>query len=541
MRVTFVALGWEQLGVSLLSAIAKQHGHQVDLAFSAALFNDRYNLSIPALASYFDDRKDVLSAIKRQNPDVLAFSALTGTYQWMLDIAREVKRTRPDVKVIFGGVHASAVPERVLAQPQVDYVCVGEADVAFPLILKAIEQGAPAAPIVNTRYKLSNGEVVRGPQTGFVQDLDSLPIFDKSLWEDHICVDDWYLTMASRGCPYRCTFCFNNFFARLPEQKAGKYVRQRSVGHMMRELRLAKRRYKLRFLEFEDDVFTVDKKWLKEFLFCYKREIGVPFQCLTHPKYMDDEIARWLAQAGCRYVQMGIQSMDEEYKYATIKRYEKNEDVERAMEAMRKYNIRVKVDHMFGLPGEPLEAQEAAHKLYVKYPPYRIQTFWTNFLPGTHMVAQAKTMGLITDEEIERLNDGTDFDFYRRSTKAGDPQKVKFYKAYEVFFKLFPVLPQFVRQRMHPKIFLRWPAWLCSLTSFMADALIGLVSRNPDHITYAKHYLYHVRRSVLGRMGWKIPAPTRLRKDNIAAPGAGVTDEKSTGICVPEDVLVQTR
>lgn len=91
MRVTFVALGWEQLGVSLLSAIAKQHGHQVDLAFSAALFNDRYNLSIPALASYFDDRKDVLSAIERQKPDVLAFSALTGTYQWMLDIAMEAK------------------------------------------------------------------------------------------------------------------------------------------------------------------------------------------------------------------------------------------------------------------------------------------------------------------------------------------------------------------------------------------------------------------------------------------------------------------
>ena len=127
-------------------------------------------------------------------------------------------------------------------------------------------------------------------------------------------------------------------------------MRQRSVGHMMRELRLAKRRYKLRFLEFEDDVFHCGQEMAQRISFCYKREIGVPFQCLTHPKYMDDEIARWLAQAGCRYVQMGIQSMDEEYKYATIKRYEKNEDVERAMEAMRKYNIRVKVDHMFGLP-----------------------------------------------------------------------------------------------------------------------------------------------------------------------------------------------
>lgn len=521
MRVTFVALGWEQLGVSLLSAIAKQHGHQVDLAFSAALFNDRYNLSIPALASYFDDRKDVLSAIKRQNPDVLAFSALTGTYQWMLDIAREVKRTRPDVKVIFGGVHASAVPERVLAQPQVDYVCVGEADVAFPLILKAIEQGAPAAPIVNTRYKLSNGEVVRGPQTGFVQDLDSLPIFDKSLWEDHICVDDWYLTMASRGCPYRCTFCFNNFFARLPEQKAGKYVRQRSVGHMMRELRLAKRRYKLRFLEFEDDVFTVDKKWLKEFLFCYKREIGVPFQCLTHPKYMDDEIARWLAQAGCRYVQMGIQSMDEEYKYATIKRYEKNEDVERAMEAMRKYNIRVKVDHMFGLPGEPLEAQEAARKFYVQYPPYRIQTFWTNFLPGTQMVHQALEMGLINGQDMERLNEGSGFDFYRSSSCAHDPEKMRLYKAYEALFKLIPILPGFLRRRLHPRLFKKIPPRVCSLISFVSDVFIGLLKRNPDHFVYAKHNLYHLYRFIARKLGFKVaPAtiPCRCNKDKEYYP-----------------------
>ena len=165
--------------------------------------------------------------------------------------------------------------------------------------------------------------------------------------------------------------------------------------------------------------------------FCYKREIGVPFQCLTHPKYMDDEIARWLAQAGCRYVQMGIQSMDEEYKYATIKRYEKNEDVERAMEAMRKYNIRVKVDHMFGLPGEPLEAQEAARKFYVQYPPYRIQTFWTNFLPGTQMVHQALEMGLINGQDMERLNEGSGFDFYRSSSCAHDPEKMRLYKAYE--------------------------------------------------------------------------------------------------------------
>jgi len=511
VRVTFVALGWEQLGISLLSSIVKQQGHQVGLAFSPALFNDRYNLNIPFLTVFFDDRKDIIATIQRQKPDVLAFSALTGNYQWMLGIAKEAKALFPNVKVIFGGVHVSAVPDRVLAQPQVDYVCVGEGDVAFPMILKAIEQGEATKPIVNTRFKSAAGNIIKGPQTGFIQDLDSLPIFDKTIWEDHINIGDWYLTMASRGCPYRCTFCFNNFFARLPEEKSGKYVRQRSVDHMMYELRIAKKRYKLRFLEFEDDVFTVDKEWVKKFLYQYKKEINVPFQCLTHPKYMDEDIARWLSDAGCRHVQMGIQTMDDEFKYQSVKRYEKSEHVYEAMDIMRKYNLRPKVDHMFGLPGEAIEAQEAARKLYVQHPPYRIQTFWTNFLPGTELIQQGLAMGLITPQEVERLNDGLDFDFYRESTKITDPQKRKKYKAYEVLFKLIPILPGFMRRKLNPEIFERLPISACSLISFFADAFIGLATRNPDHWIYAKHYLYHMTRLMLKKLGIKMLPATQVK------------------------------
>ena len=159
MRITFVALGWEQLGVSLLAAIAKQQGHDVNLAFSVSLFNDRFNFSIPSLASYFDDRGEVLKTIERQKPDVLAFSVLTGTYQWMLGIAHDAKRILPDVKVIFGGVHVSAVPDRVLARPEVDFVCIGEGDIAFPLILKAIQEGGPHGEhIPNTYYKFLDGK-----------------------------------------------------------------------------------------------------------------------------------------------------------------------------------------------------------------------------------------------------------------------------------------------------------------------------------------------------------------------------------------------
>lgn len=88
MRITFVGVGWEQLGVSMMSALARLDGHEVNMAFSPSLFNDRLHLTSPtSVASLFDDTDIVLKAIERQRPDVIAFSALSANYQWMLGIA----------------------------------------------------------------------------------------------------------------------------------------------------------------------------------------------------------------------------------------------------------------------------------------------------------------------------------------------------------------------------------------------------------------------------------------------------------------------
>src|SRR6185295_17994919 len=98
MNISFIALGTEQLGISQLSAIAKKEGHKVNIAFSAQLFHDRFNLEIPAVAPWFDDTKDVITDLQRQQPDVIAFGALTSTYQWGLQVARAAKEINPEVK-----------------------------------------------------------------------------------------------------------------------------------------------------------------------------------------------------------------------------------------------------------------------------------------------------------------------------------------------------------------------------------------------------------------------------------------------------------
>lgn len=521
MKVTFIALGTEQLGISQLSAIAKKEGHTVNIAFSAQLFHDRFNLEIPSIAPFFDDTKNACDAIRQQQPDVVAFGALTSTYQWGLKVAEYAKQWNPDVKVIFGGVHPSAVPDLVLKRPQVDYVVVGEGDIAFPTILRQIENQDFLTPIINTRYKAPDGSIIRGRQGGFIQDLDSLPFYDKTVWEDHVRLGDLYLTMASRGCPYRCTFCFNNFFATLPEEKGGKYVRLRSVDHVMAELHFARKRYRLRWIDFQDDVFTTSKKWLREFTERYKREINLPFQILTHPRYFDEEVAQWLSGAGCQWIQMGVQSMDEGFKKDTLMRYEKSEHVSRALHLMHKYKINAKVDHMFGLPDEPVAAQETARQLYATHFPKRIQTFWTCYLPGTDMMKHAIETGKLSARQAERINEGIDFYFFRNTDNIKEPRLVELYKAYEVIFRIMPSMPVSWRMKLKPQ-HIRWmPAFSVRPFSMLSDIITGLAHGNPEFWAYTRHNLFHLWKFFASKLRFNEPKATHPQKnmtDSVMLP-----------------------
>ncbi len=514
MKVTFAVLGSEQLAVSQLSAIAKRDGHQSSIAFSASLFHDRHNLEIPSLSRIFNDKNNVLNTIKEQQPDVIAFSCLTSTYQWSLDIAREAKRMFPGVKTIFGGVHISAVPDRVIQKPEVDYVVAGEGDVAFPIILEAIEKNDSVTPIPNTRFKTNHGEVVRGIQQGFIQDLDALPFYDKVIWEDHIRISDLYLTMATRGCPYTCSFCFNNFFSRLPEEKRGKYVRQRSVDHVIAELKWAKKRYNIKWVDFQDDVFTVSKSWIKEFTYRYKKEMNVPFQCLIHPQYFDDDMARWMSEAGCVWIQMGIQTMDEKFKHENLRRYEDSDHIVRGLEAMHKYGMKPKVDHMLGLPGEPIGSQATALKLYAEQTPKRIQTFWTCFLPGTDLMKQGIEQGMVSEAQAERLNEGIDFYFFRNKENINNHELVKMYQSYELLYKMMPAMPSFLKKKLRPE-HVHWvPQVLARLIAAILDVYAGFRYQNPEFAAYARHYLFHIYSFAKMRLGF-LPA-----KATIASTGS---------------------
>lgn len=494
MNVTFVALGQEQLAVSLLSAVLRREGHETALAFHPALFDDRYFLDVPSLARVFDRSQRVVDEIVAQQPDLVAFSVLTPVYQWCLEIARAVKE-RIDVPVIFGGVHPSAVPEICLENTCVDYVCVGEGEEAMVRLCEQLPAwpGRPTMPIPNLWW-IDGDELVVGPAAGFIQDLDSLPFWDKEIWGDHVRIGDNWLTMMSRGCPYRCTFCFNNFFAHLPGKGGGKYLRRRSVGNAIEELVLAKRDFGIKRVDFEDDIFTTSKDWLRDFLAEYRREVDVPFQCLVHPRYVDDDIARWLRDAGCQHVQMGVQSADEEYKRHQLLRMEKDSHLDGALASFGAVGLPMKLDHILGLPGEPIDAQERARELYTAYPPRRVQTFWLTHLPGIELTRSAVETGDLSPEDFDRVNRGESGRFHSRS--IADASDASTYARYETLFRLLPILPDVVRRRLRVHHIPPLPTSVNTMLGALLESVNVLIHRDAEAFNYARHYRRQLRNQI---------------------------------------------
>lgn len=467
---------------------------------------------MPVVSRWFDETGRILQKIEAQHPDVIAFSPLSGMYQWTLNIARQAKKRCPEAKIVFGGIHASAVPDRIIAQPDIDYVCVGEGDVAFLHILEHVRHGGEY-PIINTRYKTSEGKIIRGYQAGFIQDLNQLPILDKTLWEDDIPLHDFFITSAMRGCPNRCTYCFNSFYPDIVDERTGPYLRRRSPEHLLYELRVYQKRYCYRIVEFFDDVFTVDLSWLKKFSCLYRREIGRPYQIFTHVKYVDEQRAQLLAESGCIAAQMGVQTLDHDYKYRVLNRRESDEDVGRAIDVLNRYGIKPKMDHMLGLPGEPIAAQEKAVQFYARHKPYRIQTYWTTYFPGTKLLANALAEGRLSEEIAEKLKDGYDMDTFTRANKMIDVKKAKMYQAYEWFYKLLPNIPYGMRRRLSYRSVVWMPQWLLFTLAFFSDMLIGLVKLDRDHLSFAKTYLYWIGRHLCGRLKISFFPATRICDD----------------------------
>ena len=305
--------------------------------------------------------------LKEKNPDVVGIS-LSSSYLPIADIITTMIKKDFDSIVLWGGAGPSTDPEKMI--PFCDVVAIGEAEYAIVELVTKIAKKEDYTKISNLWVKKREG-IVKNTTNPLILDLDTLPFPDFS-YETKFLIKNNTLTreckeinnfpgvytiMTARGCPFSCSFCINDYYRKL--YKGEKYVRRRSVNNVIEELLEAKKQLDINYVTFYDEVFTFDKKWIKEFTEKYAQKIGLPFWCNIYPTLVDEEIIAWLKNAGVESVTLGIQSGSEQIVKELYTRDVPNTKILAAAELLHKYKIRYYVDI---ITESPFETEEDCRK-----------------------------------------------------------------------------------------------------------------------------------------------------------------------------------
>jgi radical SAM superfamily enzyme YgiQ (UPF0313 family) len=328
---------YEAFGPQVLSAVLKKHGHACDLDVIS-----------------MEGRRKILPRIRNFNPDVVSFSISSFGFQWAVELAQEIK-CEIDTVTLFGGPHPTYFPDFATTEG-VDYACRGEGEGAILDLANAIDEDRPHDDVPNLMRRGADGGLISNQLRPLIADLDTLPFPDRDIYFKYRPLRrlGYKRFMVGRGCPYGCSYCFNRA-AQEMYKGLGKYVRHRSPANVVAEIQEVRHRYDLQTVGFSDDTFTTNKKWLLEFLDLYRREVAVPFTCLTRINELDEEIARALADAGCHYVSFGLEVGNEEIRKTILNRRMSDNEIRKKSQMLRDVGIPFLTYNMFGVPGETAE------------------------------------------------------------------------------------------------------------------------------------------------------------------------------------------
>jgi radical SAM superfamily enzyme YgiQ (UPF0313 family) len=354
-RTMLLSGGFVTFGPMWLSAVLKKQGHQTDIAGVS------YN--------------EVEKTVEEFKPDIIAFTAFSGGHIQYVEWNRKL-RGKFRFYSMFGGPHPTFSPEMV-EEEGVDAVCRGEGFEAMPEFISKLERGEDITDVKNWWVK-KNGKIHKNPQRPLIKDLDILPPPDRKLYNKY---KDYRLArtatvMTSQGCPFNCSYCFNHQLHKM-RLKGDPIFRQRSVDHVINELKQMKRDYpKVEYLIFRDEILTVNPKWIKEFAEKYPKEIGIPFYCLMRPEIIKAEVIDDLIKAGLFYIGVGVESGNDFIRNKILNRNMSKEQIIKGLKILRDKKVMFSMYSIVGAPGETIDTAIETWELTVKCKP----TFCDSFL-----------------------------------------------------------------------------------------------------------------------------------------------------------------
>lgn len=406
MKIVFVCWGQENLGVEYVSASLKEKGYQTDLVLDPALFSS-FIFNNKFLAKIFDRKKQIIKDILNKQPDILAFSVGSDTYSWALGIASEIKDLDKDIPIVFGGIHPSLVPDKVIKESCVDYVCVGEGEEAICDLAEAIQAKQDTSCIKNIFAKI-NGETIDNPVRPLA-DIKALPHPDKeifnNIWSGF--TGDIYWITTSRGCIYNCSFCCHGSLKDV--YGCRENFRQRDIDDVLEELKYAKEKYKIRRVCFVDDLFVFEKERALEFLKNYKSEIGLPFAAEIHPQFVDEEIAKMLEEAGCVTLGIGVQTINEDLRQKVLNRPSTNSKLKECLSHLRNTNIFVFAEIIVGLPFQDEKEIFDIIYFFKENPVDFVLPLWLRYYPKTAIIDTALKQDILSEADVLEIEQAKEF------------------------------------------------------------------------------------------------------------------------------------
>lgn len=374
------------LGMCYISAVLKKENYEVKMIDQAAK-----GLSL----------HEIVSWIKKIDPDVLGFSTLTASGSGISAAitSKEAKEWNPNMQIVFGNRHATVNAYKILNKyPYIDICVRDEGEYTFLELIKALEKNSSLKDIKGITYR-ANGQIKRNEKRELIKDLDVLPFPDrkslnfnyKGTYANLEFAPEGFTSMvSSRGCPYKCSFCYGS-------RSSG--FRTRSADNIIEEI-LYLESEGFSYVNFVDDNFTFSKKRvIKLCQLMRKNKVDMNWICEGRVNQVSDEMLKEMQRANFRIMCYGVESANQRI----LDYYNKGITPQQSILAIRKAR-KAKIPFLLssfivGAPGETFEeiynTLKFAQKLDIDFPLFNL----LGTMPGTDIWDEMVDKGLIDEDK----------------------------------------------------------------------------------------------------------------------------------------------
>jgi anaerobic magnesium-protoporphyrin IX monomethyl ester cyclase len=423
LKIVFVSLNNTIFadGSRILSASLRKQGHDVHFV---CLTQDEANLYPENVLKQFS------ALIGEQKPELLLYSFLSDNFLRASRVTERIYRDHPGVTQVWGGVHCTIAPEDSIKHVRI--LCQGEGDEALPEFVEKFANGEDFTDVANFWFRDEQGVVKHNEMRPLLLDLDRMPWPDYEI-DSHSILDDGvlkpmtlallekyhnnaplgfptYPVLSSRGCAFRCSFCYNATYKQIFAGQ--KSVRFRSLPDVVAELRYMKDRFPFfrSFFFSDDDFFLRSRKALEEFSTLAKEKIpdllfDAWWGSTATPASLSKDKLDLMYDIGFRVVAVGVQTGSEDFNKRIYDRDFPNQLFIDKMWMIDKHYHRkmvVTLDFIVDCPYESEADTLETVRLIEKLPNWvSLSVFTFVFYPGSPLYKRALEAGEITaDPEL---------------------------------------------------------------------------------------------------------------------------------------------